>query len=153
MIRPAVAQDVDALVALEQQSFAADRLSRRSLRRLMTSPSAAVLVEPGDGAPGLHGVVIVLWRAGGRTARIYSIATASERRGQGIGLRLLHSAESVATRAGRSRMLAEVRTDNGPSLRLFQRCGYRVFGRYPAYYEDGTDALRLERALSPPGEG
>lgn len=141
---------MDALLALEQQSFSADRLSRRSWRRLVTSPSAAVLVEQDEAAAALHGAVVLLWRRGGRTARIYSIATAAAMRGRGIGQRLLSRAESVAREHGRSRMLAEVRTDNGPSLRLFARCGYREFGRYPAYYEDGTDAVRLVRELSPP---
>lgn len=153
MIRPAGLKDVDALLALEHASFSGDRMSRRSLRRFVNSPSAAVLVEQDDTSPELHGAVVVLWRRGGRTARIYSIATAAAKRGRGIGQRLLASAESVAKGQGRSRMLAEVRTDNGPSLRLFQRCGYREFGRYPAYYDDGTDAVRLLRELSPPAAG
>ena len=146
----AIDELVDALLALEQQSFSADRLSRRSWRRLVESPSAAVLVEQDEASAELHGAVVLLWRRGGRTARIYSIATATAMRGRGIGQQLLTHAESIARDHGRSRMLAEVRTDNGPSLRLFARCGYREFGRYPAYYEDGTDAVRLERELSPP---
>lgn len=150
VIRSAGPKDVDALLALEQQSFSADRLSRRSWRRLVASPSAAVLVEQDEASAELHGAVVVLWRRGGRTARIYSIATATAMRGRGIGQRLLTRAESVAREHGQSRMLAEVRTDNGPSLRLFARGGYREFGRYPAYYEDGTDAVRLARTLSPP---
>src|SRR5438128_5730389 len=48
-VRKAERADLDALMALEHRVFASDRLSRRSLRRLLASPSADVLVaQEGD---------------------------------------------------------------------------------------------------------
>src|SRR5205809_1033925 len=49
-VRTAESGDIDALMDLEHRVFTTDRLSRRSLRRLLKSPSAEVLVaEEEDG--------------------------------------------------------------------------------------------------------
>src|SRR5213083_1077989 len=43
-IRAAQPADIDALMDLEQQIFSTDRLSRRSLRHFLHSPTASVIV-------------------------------------------------------------------------------------------------------------
>src|SRR5262245_13846758 len=43
-VRKAARGDLDALVELEERVFATDRLSRRSLRRFLASPSAELVV-------------------------------------------------------------------------------------------------------------
>ncbi len=44
-------------------------------------------------------------------------------------------------------MRLEIRVDNAASLALFSTRGYTVFGRHHDYYDDGADALRLQRGL------
>ena len=70
--RLAVAADIGALVDLENRSFSSDRISARSFRRLVASPSAAVIVAVAGQALG--GYAVLLFRAGSSTARIYSLA-------------------------------------------------------------------------------
>ena len=41
----------------------------------------------------------------------------------------------------------EVGTENAAARALYARAGYRVAEVLPGYYEDGTDALRLEKPL------
>ena len=49
-VRKAERGDIGALIDLEHRVFATDRLSRRSLRRFLQSPTAEVIVaEHGDG--------------------------------------------------------------------------------------------------------
>ena len=54
-----------------------------------------------------------------------SLNLAPERRGQGLGRRILQAVCGDAAGA----LLAEIRDDNAPSLRIFQACGFVETGR------------------------
>ncbi len=144
-IRKAIASDAEALVALENAAFDADRISRRSFTRFIASPSAELLVA--DGASGLAGYVLVLYRRTTSVARVYSIAVASQARGTGLGDALMEAAEVAARQHGELFVRLEVRFDNAPAIALYERRGYKRFGRYLDYYEDHADALRVEKSL------
>ena len=75
-VRPALEADIDRLVDIENAVFAGDRLSRRSLRRLVASPSAVIILAEIDG--NTIGYAVVLLRRGTLAARLYSIAVAPE---------------------------------------------------------------------------
>jgi ribosomal protein S18 acetylase RimI-like enzyme len=137
--------DMEALLRLEALSFDSDRLSPRSLRRLLASPSAAYRVA--GSASGLAGTAILLFRSGSRVARLYSIAVDPGQRGKGLAETLLTDAETTAQKRGRDVLRLEVRVDNLPAIRLYQRLGYRPIGRNPGYYGDGVDAFRYEKRL------
>lgn len=145
-IRDAEDDDLEGLNALEARSFASDRLARRSLRRLMTRKSARLRVAIRRGE--LHGYHLVLLRKGSRIARLYSIAVDDRHRGAGLGRRLLADAEAVALGSRKNALRLEVREDNLPAIRLYERRGYRQIGRYARYYADKTDALRYEKPLA-----
>lgn len=147
-IRPARDTDLDALLALEGRVFATDRLSRRALRRLLAAGTAAVLAAESAGA--LAGYAMVLFRAGSAVARLYSILVDPRVAGRGIGAALLAAAEAAATARGAALMRLEVATRNRRAIRLYERAGYRAFGRYEDYYEDGAPALRYQKPLAPP---
>lgn len=143
--RPAVAADLPALVALEAL-FPGDRLSARSLRRLLRSPSACVRVM--DGAEGLVGAAVLLTRAGSRIGRIYSLVVAPSARGRGLARTLVATLEQEARRRGCVRMRLEVRADNAAARALYAALGYVERARLSAYYDDGGEGLRLERELT-----
>lgn len=146
VIRPGQATDLPALLALEQRSFDHDRMSRRSFARLLAGDTA--LWRVADSPDGVLGYALVLFRRSSRIARLYSIAIDAGVRGRGLGRTLLQAAERSAADRGADRMRLEVRPDNTAAIALYQAAGYRSIGRYPAFYEDGSDALRLEKALS-----
>jgi ribosomal protein S18 acetylase RimI-like enzyme len=145
-IRAGTAADLDALLAIEQASFSSDRLSRRSFRHLLTDGNAVTLVDDAGGAPRAY--ITVLFRADVSLARVYSIATAPGHLGRGVAAGLLAAAEALALAHDCVAMRLEIRRDNLASQQLFLRHGYAVFGEHPAYYEDGMDALRLEKSLT-----
>jgi ribosomal protein S18 acetylase RimI-like enzyme len=66
-----------------------------------------------------------------------------------VAARLLLAAERLARERGCADLRLEIRTDNQPSLRLFHRHGFSIFGHYRGYYEDGRDAYRLAKSISP----
>lgn len=145
-MRPAALADLDALVALEQASFATDQMSRRAMRHAILSPAQMVLVAVQDQA--LAAACIVGFRAGSDKARLSSIAVASHFSGRGIGRELLIAAEHNARQHGACAMRLEVRADNASAIRMYERSGYQMFDRMADYYEDGTAALRFEKKLA-----
>jgi ribosomal-protein-alanine acetyltransferase len=145
-IRRAADADLVALLELENASFAGDRMTSRQWRRHLRSDSARVLVAVR--ARRLAGAAVLFFRLRSRVARLYSIAVAADARGQGIGEALLEAAERAASRRGCARLRLEVRVDNAGAQRLYERRGYRRFGRRAAYYEDGHDAWRYDKRLS-----
>jgi ribosomal protein S18 acetylase RimI-like enzyme len=147
-IREATPDDLDGLVALEALCFAADRMSRRSFRKLIESPTSTCRVATRAGR--IVGYTLLLFRAGTGLARLYSIAVDPGERKSGVGAVLIADAERRAFGHGRVVLRLEVREDNQPAIRLYQRQGYRRIGRYLRYYADKTDALRFEKRLRGP---
>lgn len=145
-VRRAEPSDLPALLALEQRTFASDRMSPRQLRYHLVHPRNALLVAELGGK--LVGAALLLLRRIGRSARLYSIAVAESARGRGIGRLLLARCEEVARAAGAERLALEVRVDNEPALGLYRDMGYRPFAIRRRYYEDGMDAIRLYKPLA-----
>ena len=146
-IRAAKLADLGALFDLENRSFSSDRLSRASLRRLIDSPTAAVVVA--TAGVRVAGYAAVLFRTGSRIARLYSLAVDQEFRG--LGRRLLAAAERRAATAGCWSMRLEVREGNIRAINLYERSSYRHFDSRPDYYADGTTALRFEKQIAKGG--
>ena len=139
--------DLDALLALEQAVFTVDVLSRRSLRRFLASPGAALIVAEECGR--LAGYALVLFPPRSRLARLYSIAVAPHVGRRGVGPLLLAAAEKAAKRRKRRAMRLEVHEHNTRAIARYEKSGYRFFGRHRAYYDDRGDALRFEKPLGP----
>lgn len=145
LIRPAVNDDLDALLALERASFTTDHLSHRQYRHHLHSPTADVLAAVDAG--GLLGKAVVFYRAGVDIARLYSIAVAERARGRGVAKALLVAVEAGARRRHCVRLRLEVRKDNVAAIALYERLGFHRFGEKLGFYEDGADAWRYEKRL------
>ncbi|MDO9452521.1 MAG: GNAT family N-acetyltransferase [Stagnimonas sp.] len=143
-IRAATADDIDGILALEAL-FPSDRLTRAALRRFLRVPSARAWVAVADQA--VVGDVILLLRRGASFGRVYSVVVSPEARGQGLGDRLIATAERAARAEGRHRLRLEVRADNTAARRLYDKRRYRDVAALKGYYEDGADGLRLEKTL------
>lgn len=140
--RPA---DLDELLRLEAQ-FPGDRISRRQMRlHARHAGGMRVLVE----GTRLLGYALLLFRRRSRVARIYSLVVDAGQRGRGLGRELLADAEVLARRRGARALRLEVREDNAAARALYGAAGYREIARRAGYYEDGMDALRLEKPLAP----
>lgn len=145
-MRQARMADLDALAALEDASFVCDGVDRRAMAGFLRSAAAVVLLDE-DAQHRLLGHLVLRFNARHRIARVYSIAVAASAQGRGVGRALVMAAESVALKRGSDRVRLEISVDNTASQALFKACGYAVFGTYEEYYEDGGDALRLEKTL------
>ena len=144
-VRPALPGDLAALVAVENAAFSGDKLSERSLRRLSSAGTAIVGVAEERGK--VLGYALALTRRTSGVARLYSIAVAPEETGKGVAALLLHYVENAACGRGFHTMRLEVRSDNKPAIRLYEKMGYRSFAQYENYYHDGMNALRYQKSL------
>ena len=146
-VRDGTPADLDALERLEKAAFDADRLSRRSLRRFLLAPTTAVPVALAAGQ--VAGYAMIGFRAGSAVARLFSLAVDAAHARQGLGRALLRACEGHAALRRCRVIRLEVRADNHGAIRLYAGSGYREFGRYADYYDDGAAALRFEKAVGP----
>lgn len=146
VVRDAVLDDLDAILALEADAFADDRLSRRSLSAFLKAAHRPVIAAAFD--QKLAGYALVSLRKGGRGVRIYSLAVDPRFVRRGVARVLLQACESYARRHGRAVLSLEVRWDNAPAIALYESAGFRPFGEHRRYYADGATALRYEKQLT-----
>ncbi len=145
VVRCGKADDVDAMLALEAV-FPSDRMSRRSVQHFLKAPTARVLVAE-SASDAMLGNIIGLRRKGSSAMRIYSVVVAPDARGLGIGQKLVAALETLAANEACDRVTLEARTDNAAARALYAKLGYRETEALPGYYEDGSDGLRLSRAI------
>lgn len=141
--------DLDALLEIEQQVFSSDRISRRRMRHWISADNRTFIVCTTDQAPAtVAAYILFFYRQNTDTARLYSIAVSEKFRGHGIARQLMARGERDIQKRGRRCVQLEVRPDNSAAITLYHSLGYQTFGNYPAFYEDGQDALRLRKHLA-----
>lgn len=148
-IRPARIGDLDDLVELENESFATDRISRRSFRHYLgLNTYVCLLATTGEGAAeSAVGYGLLSFRKGTAMARLYSLCVSPRARGVGLGRALLDALEDAAFDRERLIIRLEVSENNPVAIALYEKAGYRRFGVHPDYYEDGSTAIRYEKWL------
>ena len=139
-IQPATSADIDQLVAIEQELFQADRISRRQFRYLLTRANS-IAVKIVDDSGEIMGYLILLLRRNSDKVRIYSIGISGKAQHRGYAGELLRYAEQVARKKQLAAITLEVCEHNSSAIRLYQRFGYQQTGTKPEYYEDGCNTI------------
>ncbi|RDL43130.1 ribosomal-protein-alanine acetyltransferase [Marinomonas piezotolerans] len=147
VIRVAQMGDLDALDALEKASFHADRMSRRSLRHGIKSEASVMLIAHDSIGEQLLGYALVHLFKGRAHARLYSLAVSPSSRGKGIGAQLLEHSEKAAAKHGCISLRLEVSESNLVAIELYEKAGFRRFGRYSEYYQDASSAIRMHKRV------
>ena len=144
-IRLAESSDLDQLLNIETSCFQIDRLSKRSFKRFI-KPGAhqfIVLIENQT----VFAYALILYRAGTNLARLYSIAVLPEYQGRGYSKLLLNRVEELAADKHCVFLRLEVDVNNISAISLYKKYAYSVIGRIPHYYENGADAIRMEKHI------
>jgi len=79
---------------------------------------------------------------------ISNVAVLPERRGHGVGARLIAAARREAERRGARAMILDVETDNPGARRLYERLGFRAASRTPEIEIGGRSFAFLRMSLS-----
>ncbi|WP_439580298.1 GNAT family N-acetyltransferase [Elioraea sp.] len=146
MLAPAGPGVAGLLAALHQAAFPADPWTETAMTGLLAMPGAFALVALHDGEPA----GLVLARVADDEAEIITLGVAPRHARCGIGRSLVAAAAAQAEARGATRLFLEVADTNHAGRRLYVGSGFHEVGRRRRYYADGTDAVVLARALSPP---
>ncbi len=149
VIRRMKPEDLDAVTAIEQATFATP-WSRESFRQeLERNVAARYLVAETDGKIiGYAGAWIIL-----DESHITNIAVSEEYRGRGIGRQLTQALLQYLSNLGASYATLEVRVSNERAQNLYKSLGFVSVGKRKRYYEDnGEDAFLMVCEQMPEAE-
>ena len=134
--------DLNALRKLEKESFDRDAWPIFDLVAVLTFPDVVRLkaVEKNQ----MVGFVAGDPRPRDGWGWIATIAVDPNFRRRGIGTALLHACEK---KLGVPRSRLTVRTSNQGAITLYEREGYAVIDVWKSYYNDGEDAIVMEKTL------
>lgn len=143
MIRRMRWWDVEPVVALERALFDDAWTPEMFWDELAQGPSRTYVVAEEDGAiVGYAGLAAMP-----DEAYVQTIAVAPSHQRRGLGAELLTLLMDDAKRRGLPRTGLEVRIDNEPAIRLYERFGFEAIAVRKRYYQpSGTDALVMVTA-------
>lgn len=144
-IRPATLKDLTALVALENECFDSDKISKKIFRRYLTKTTIKFFIA--EYQHNIAGYAILFFRKNSKKARLYSIAIGKKYRQYNIATALCQHFEKVALKQKCHTLVLEVRPDNIAALRFYEKQQYEKFGTYLQFYQDGTAAIRMRKKL------
>jgi ribosomal-protein-alanine N-acetyltransferase len=145
LLRPAVEEDLQAIVRIESESFA-DPWTEESFRRLLSVQPAIFLaaVFPPDFV--LTGYAIAF--AVGEDGEVLNVAVDPASRGQGLAGQMLDALLIELAARGVRKAFLEVRESNAAARALYGSRGFTEIGRRRAYYRRPVeDALVMRRVL------
>ncbi len=143
---PVTADDLDAIHAIEAQTFVNDAWSRDLLAAELVAPHRhyIAVVEADRRIVGYAGLLSPV----GGEGDIQTIAVRHDRRGLGLGRRLMNALIAEAVRRRNREVFLEVRKDNPPAIALYTDLGFQTIAERPGYYQpDNVDALVMRKVL------
>ncbi|MFN8383367.1 MAG: GNAT family N-acetyltransferase [Anaerolineales bacterium] len=141
-ITKATILDLNALRKLENESFAKDAWPLFDLIAVLTFPDVIRIKAMED-------MQMVGFVAGDPRPRegwgwIATIAVDSRYQRRGIGRALLHACEE---KLGVPRSRLTVRLSNQIAISMYEKDGYKSIDMWKGYYNDGEDAMLMEKEL------
>ena len=140
-VRRAEERDLDAITLIEARCFEGqDPWSRNALYNEIVENADRTLylaAEKDQTVLGYMGVWKIL-----DEGHITNVAVDPDHRRQHIAEKIIEEMIRRTSEEGITSWTLEVRADNEPAIRLYEKMGFREEGVRPGYYEyDGTDAL------------
>ncbi|WP_461023036.1 ribosomal protein S18-alanine N-acetyltransferase [Thalassiella azotivora] len=148
--------DVEPVLPLERELFGDWAWSAETFWSELAAPARWYVAAVAPAPPG-HGGERLLGYAGlaapGTEADVQTVAVAPGAQGTGVGALLLGALLDEAARRGCTAVLLEVRADNAPAIRLYERHGFERIAVRRRYYQPGdVDAhIMRRRPLAPVG--
>ena len=132
--------DLNALRHVEQTCFPKDAWPLFDLIAVLSFPGVVRLKVVAD--EQMVGFVAGDPRPTEGFSWIATIGVLPEYRGKGYGRALLEACEMRLTT---KRVRLSVRASNLDPIRMYEKAGYRFIDRWLRYYDDGEDALIMEK--------
>ena len=142
IIQPATWRDLNSLRHLEKLCFPKDAWPLLDLLGVLTLPNVVRLKAELDSL--MVGFIAGDIRHSQHMAWIATIGVLPEYRGRGIARALLEACEA---QIHEPKVRLCVRASNQAAIYLYQNHGYLQAGKWANYYQDGEDALVMEKQL------
>ncbi len=138
IVRPATADDAEAVTASEAESLGPDAWSAGLVAEGVSGrlPTVHYLVAEDDGVVVGHAVASLA----GDVVELQRIAVTPAARRTGVAGALLDAVRALST----DRVLLEVREDNEAAIGFYAARGFVELDRRPRYYRDGSTAIVME---------
>ena len=142
-IRQATVLDLPEIMKLETASFANDAWPEETFKSELAAKHTYYILALEDnlvvGYAGLSKL------PGSDQADIQTIAVSEDKRGLGIGKKLMDTLTLQATELGAKEIFLEVRADNSAAQKLYKIFGFKQIGTRKKYYQpDGVDAFIMK---------
>ena len=145
LMEPMLADDLDAVLAIEHKSFSTPWTDTMFLSEMRQGPASQLLVARLEKRPATI-VGYVGYRAVLDEMHVMIVAVAPAWRRRGIAQQMLSEAMQQARQADCARAILEVRASNVGAQQLYYRLGFAPVGVRPKYYQrPSEDALILWR--------
>lgn len=145
-LAPLRRSDIARCAEIERELFPGDDpWSANAFRAELNSGAYYIGAYDEDGTLVGYGGLAVVGRKGDYEAEVHTIGVTGAAQGEGIGSELL---DALLARADEldAPVFLEVRTDNEPALRLYDRRGFARIGLRRRYYQpSGADAFTMRR--------
>lgn len=150
ILRTATAEDISAIMQLEEEIFPLDSWSQSSMLAELTSPWTEYFIAHPEGQPSTVAGFAGLYLPRSLQADIQTIGVGQHFQGQGIGTLLLQHLLFITRQRGYRDVLLEVRTDNVAAQKLYEKQGFETINVRKKYYSpDGMDANIMRKKLDP----
>jgi len=143
-LRPAGPQDVEDILCVQASRPDLPCWSADQIREELAAENVFFEVLTDETGKTI-GYFVTRCLSGESELRVIAVAPDAARKG--YGRRLLMRAEALAARAGAAVMKLEVSEGNSAAQGLYAGAGYCVVGRRANYYNDGSDALLMDKNL------
>ena len=142
-IRQATVLDLPEIMKLETASFANDAWPEETFKsELAAKHTYYILALEENVVVGYAGLSKL---PGSDQADIQTIAVREDKRGLGIGKKLMDTLTLQATELGAKEIFLEVRADNSAAQKLYKLFGFKQIGTRKKYYQpDGVDAFIMK---------
>jgi len=141
-IRPMAADDLDAVLTIEQASYPTP-WRWEHFEHELSAPYSFPFVAESNGTIVGYVCLMSLFE----DAQILDIVVAPEQRGRGVARMLMDQAISVALEKDAEVLALEVRASNIAAITFYERCGFVRTGIRSKYYEGVDDAVLMEMSL------
>lgn len=149
IVCPMTESDLDAVLAIESDSFSHPWSKTHFLDELNSPHSFPMVALDQDGAvTGYICPMLVL-----DEGHILDVAVRKQYRRRGIGEMLVQKVIDECRDRGAAFVSLEVRLSNRPAIALYERLGFIETGRRKRYYENGEDAILMELIFENGKEG
>jgi len=142
LIRPMIDTDLEAVLAIEQACFPRAWTHAHFEDEITSLHSTPVVAELDGSLAGYLCLTVLL-----DEAEILDVAVASVFQRRGVGAALVEWACTEALHQGATILRLEVRATSLPAIKLYEQSGFVRCGLRKAYYEQGIDALLMEKPL------